>query len=62
MVYRALNDQDEGDVHTGTRVCRDCDKRKYIPRVVTHDQLADEYGVSRSLISMVVAGTIWKED
>jgi hypothetical protein len=28
MVYRAPNDQDEGDVHTGTRVCRTCDERK----------------------------------
>lgn len=28
MVYRAAGSQDEGDVHTGTRVCRKCDVRK----------------------------------
>jgi len=28
MVYRVMNDQDEGDVETGTRVCRLCDERK----------------------------------
>lgn len=28
MPYRDLNDQDEGDVHQGTRVCRTCDARK----------------------------------
>ncbi len=28
MVYRAPNDQDEGDVHGGTRVCRICETRK----------------------------------
>lgn len=28
MVYRALNNADEGDVVTGTRICRVCDERK----------------------------------
>ena len=28
MVYRAPNDQDEGDFLTGTRVCRECATRK----------------------------------
>lgn len=28
MAYRALNDQDEGDIETGTRVCRDCTTRQ----------------------------------
>ena len=27
MPYRAKDDQDEGDVHTGTRVCRNCGER-----------------------------------
>jgi hypothetical protein len=28
MVYRAADDEDEGDVYTGTRVCRKCGERK----------------------------------
>lgn len=28
MVFRVVDDQDEGDVHTGTRVCRKCNERK----------------------------------
>lgn len=28
MVYRAPDDQDEGDVHAGTRICRNCNERK----------------------------------
>lgn len=28
MVYKSKHDSDEGDLETGSRVCRDCDQRK----------------------------------
>jgi hypothetical protein len=35
-------------------------RQRYIPRVVTQDALAVEYGVEQTLISQIVRGTIWR--
>jgi hypothetical protein len=35
-------------------------RRRYVPRRVTLRQLADEYGVSETTVSLVVNGKIWR--
>lgn len=64
-VLAARAERVRGELNPCARLTRDQVREirtRYVPRVVTQGQLAAEYGVSRSLISLVVAGAVWKED
>lgn len=37
-------------------------RARYVPRVVTHSQLAAEFGVVPTLIGMIIRGQVWADD